>query len=153
MSLRLDGLQELRDALGKLPEEFQRQAGDIILDHANTLRTETQADYPVRQTNLHPGPNRKTPFYPPGNLRRGVTVNLNRSTFGVSALVRSQARHAWLFENGSNPRQTKTGANRGQMPRAVEAERMIPKAIRIRRQMILSVVEMVKSAGFEVTVD
>jgi hypothetical protein len=153
MGLKLDGLQELRDALGKLPQEFRDQGGQIVSDAGARLVSDTQNGYPVRQTNLHPGPNRKSRWYPPGNLHSRVATVTSQTTSGALATVKSSAPHAWWFEHKTNVRQTASGANRGAMPERAASQRMIPKAIRIRKAMYVSIVDMVKAAGFEVSVD
>lgn len=149
--LLFEGMNEFRDALQKLPEELAQQARSVVADAAKEALRETVDGYPVRQSNRNPGINRKTPYYPPGNLRRRVVI-ANKST-NVSAIfvVRSAAPHAHLFENGTARRTTSTGANRGSMPAAPLAERMIPKVVRIRRRMVEQLLAIVRAAGFEVT--
>lgn len=134
--LRMEGLDELREALRQLPEELAQEAGAIVMAHAEEAQRRVQQAYPQGPT---------------GNLRRGVTTNREASRFGAKAIVRSRAPHAHLFEYGSRPRRTQRGANRGQMPAGSEAERMIPIIIRVRRNMVAALIHMVQKAGFTVT--
>jgi len=52
--------------------------------------------------------------------------------FSVTAKVQNTAKHAWLFENGTQARHTDLGANRGSMP---PGHVFIPIIIRRRRVM------------------
>jgi bacteriophage HK97-gp10 putative tail-component len=132
--LELDGLTELRAALRHLPAQLTAEADAIIRASADQAKREIQAAYPEGPT---------------GNLKRGVTVQHNASKFFTSAIVRSRAKHAHLFEFGTRRRTSRRG-NRGAMPVAPEGQRMIPIAIRIRRQMVTALIDLVRRAGFEV---
>lgn len=133
--VQLQGLQELRTALRNLPADLADEAAAIVEAHAEDAARNIQAAYPEGPT---------------GNLKRGVTREINRSRFGSAAIVRSRAKHAHLFEKGTAQRRTKTGANRGAMPQAPESERFIPKAIRARARMVTALKDLVRRAGFEV---
>ena len=134
--LQMQGLSELRDALRQLPEALTAQADAIVLAHAEMARADIQGGYPQGPT---------------GNLRAGVRLERNRSKFTTQAIVKSVAKHAVIFERGTVRRATQRNANRGRMPEASEAQRMIPKAIRARKRMTDALVELVRSEGFEVT--
>lgn len=129
------GLAELRAALRQLPAELTADADAIVLAHAEDAHRVIEDAYPVGKT---------------GNLKAGVTTERNRSRFATSAIVRSRARHANLFERGTKARFTKRGWARGTMPEADVAKRMIPKVIRARQRMVNALVGLVKRAGFEV---
>lgn len=137
MSARVEirGLTEFRAALRQLPDELTDEAGAIVLAHAEEAKRRAQTAYPEGPT---------------GNLRRGVTMEQHRSKLTSSALVRSRAKHAWLFDHGSGPRRTDRGVNRGRMPQAPEAQRFVPIAIRVRRNMVKALVGLVRRAGFQV---
>lgn len=135
-TLELQGLDDLRAALRRLPEDLAREADVIVFAHASEAARGIQSGYPIGPT---------------GNLQRGVTQAQNRSTFGVSALVRSRAKHASIFESGSAQRRTAKGFNRGRMPQPTEAQRMIPKVVRARARMMAALMTLVRSQGFEVT--
>lgn len=132
--LRLDGLDQLRAALMRLPEELASEGADIVQAAAEQAARETQAAYPVRT----------------GTLQRRVTAMTERSKGGALGLVRSRAPHAHLYEFGTKKRKNDKGANRGVMPAAPEAQRMIPKVIRIRKRMTQQLIDLVRKAGFTV---
>ncbi len=132
----IDGLTEFRAALRALPAELAQEGETIVVSHATEAKREVTSGYPKGPT---------------GNLQRGVTLTVEKSHFGTTAIVKSHARHAHLYEDGTKLRRTRSGANRGQMPRAPEANRMIPKVIRIRARMRQALIELVKKAGFTVT--
>jgi len=162
MSGRLEwrGLAELRQQLRELPQDLNNEAVAIVRAHAEEAARAIRAGYPEGKT---------------GNLRRGVTVESNSSKFGASAIVRSRAKHAHLFEKGTKDRYTggpndwssrraqrfafkaKHGlikpsrpAYRGAMPAAQPSEAMVPKAIRARRRMHEALLDLVRRAGFVV---
>lgn len=132
------GLTEFKQALRNLPEDLATEAEDIVVRHAEQAGQETEAGYPTGPT---------------GNLKRGVSVtkDTSRQKLAVVATVKSRARHAHIFEKGTGPRVTRTGASRGRMPAAPEAQQMIPKVQRARRRMIDALVALVRRAGFEVS--
>jgi hypothetical protein len=150
VTVKWDGLAEFKAALRNLPEELTHDAGAIVYAHAEEAGRLVGGAYPVRKTNLRPGPNRKTPFYPPGNLKRGVRTTTQTSRFGAAGVVRSSAPHSHLFERGTRTRQTNAGANRGSMPAAPESQQMIPIVIRVRRRMVMQLIALVQKAGFKV---
>jgi hypothetical protein len=136
-TVKLEGLDDLLAELLKLPETLKAEAAQIVLEAAESCKREVQAAYPTGPT---------------GNLKRGVTMNVDsNSRFGVAARVKSNAKHVHIFENGTQQRHTNSGANRGRMPRAPESERMIPIVIRARRRMVQQLIEMVQKHGLEVT--
>lgn len=135
-SFKLDGLNELRAALRELPQDLTSEASVIVLSNAREAQRGTQDGYPEGPT---------------GNLIRGVTMEADHSgRLGVVATVRSRARHSHIFERGSVVRRTRTGANRGAMPEAPEAQRMIPRVMRRRRIMVEALKALVRKAGFVV---
>jgi hypothetical protein len=131
--LQMQGLTELITALRHLPEELTTDAADIVAGAAEHAQREVQTAYPEGPT---------------GNLKRGVVREQNKSKFTTAAIVRSRAKHAWLFEKGSVQRQTATGANRGRMPEAPADKQMIPIVIRNRRRMVDQLKDLVRTAGF-----
>lgn len=136
-TLKMQGLDELRRQLRSLPEDMTQEANVIVRAHADDAARAIVSGYAEGPT---------------GNLRRGVVTERGAGTgrLGASAIVRSRAKHAWLFENGSGQRRTSTGANRGRMPAAPESQRFIPKAIRVRRRMVEALKDLLRRAGFEV---
>ena len=152
IQIQMNGLDELRQTLQKLPEHLIEEASDIIIAHAEQAQREVQDNYPVRTTNLHPTARRRTPWYPPGNLKARVRILKNRTLVFTSALVQSRAPHAWLYENGTkgHKRQTDKGWNRGAMPEAPLDKKAIPRFIRIRARMVKALTELLQREGFEV---
>lgn len=134
--LEMQGLDELRAALRDLPENLRDEATAIIRDTAVGAKDEIVGHYPEGPT---------------GNLKAGVTVEINSSKFGTSALVRSRAKHAWIFEYGTKSRRTAKGANRGTMPKAPDAEAMIPVVVRRRARMYERLKDLLRTHGFEVS--
>ncbi len=153
VQIRWDGLDELRTSLRNLPEDLAKQAASVVRASATQAGQETIGAYPVRQTNLHPGYKRKSPWFPPGILRGRVTITDRSTRFSAAYAVKSNAPHAWLFENGNKGkiRYNRNGSARGAMPPAPISEHMIPKVIRIRKQMVEQLKEIVKAAGFEIS--
>lgn len=138
MSVKVEmrGLAEFRQQLRNLPETFQ-QEGTVIVDaHA--------ADFERQMTTAYPKG-------PTGNLKRGVTRNVTQSRFGGASVVRSRAKHAALFEKGTQVRQTARGLNRGQMPEAKPNEQFVARAIRVRRRMVAALMDLIERAGLTVT--
>ncbi len=148
--LSFDGMDEFREGLRNLPQALASQAAQVVQGSAEQAGQAIRSNYPIRQTNLHPGPRRKSPWYPPGNLHNRVTVTNQSSGVSARYVVKSSAPHAHLFENGTGRRSTQSGANRGSMPAAPIGERMIPVVIRVRARMVSQLVEIVKAAGFTV---
>jgi hypothetical protein len=135
VKLELKGLAELRQALRQLPENLNDEASAIVQSHAEDAQRRIVNAYAEGPT---------------GNLRRGVVKDHYKSRFTSSAIVRSRAKHAWMYENGTQSRRTSKGANRGRMPQAPEQNRMIPIVVRKRRQMVEALKDLVRRAGFQV---
>ncbi len=135
--LELEGFAEFREALRHLPEQLKAEAATIVIAAAEEAKRDVVAAYPQGPT---------------GNLKRGVSTAVEaNSRAGVVARVKSNARHAYIFEHGTVPRRTRSGANRGQMPPAPPNEAAIPIFIRARRKMQAALIEMVQKAGLVVT--
>lgn len=135
VKLQWDGLPSFREALRRAPEHIKAEADAVVLETASSVARDVETAYPEGPT---------------GNLKRGVTSRHERTPFGVSALVRSRARHASIFERGTTQRQTRRGANRGAMPQPPESQRAIPKFVRARQRMTEALIDVVRRAGFEV---
>jgi hypothetical protein len=134
--VELQNLQAFYAELRKLPDDLATEAKAIVETHAIDFASRTQSGYPVGQT---------------GNLKRGVTKQIERMGVSVFALVRTRAQHAWLYDNGSKERRTRTGESRGSMPARPEAERFVPRAIRVRERMNMQLMDLVRRAGLEVS--
>lgn len=132
-SVKWDGLQELRDALRKLPAELTADASGIVNSAGTGAKDEIVAAY---------AEGRK------GNLKRGVTTEEQHTKFGVSVVVRSRAKHAWLYEYGSAPRETRKGKDRGSMP---AKPTFVPIVVRRRRTMYERLKALLVSKGLLVS--
>lgn len=134
MSVQWSGLNEFRAALRNLPAELAEEGGTIVLAHAAEAERLVEAAYPEVT----------------GNLKRGVTLKTEGSRFGAVGIVKSGARHSHLFEKGTGPRRTASGANRGSMPQAPQHQQMIPIVIQVRRRMVKALMTLVERAGFQI---
>ena len=133
-TFEIKGLDELREALRRLPEALRDEARDIIKREANDAMEQIVAAYPEHT----------------GNLRNHVYVSTTAGggRHGVAAVVRNTAKHAWLFENGTQTRQTAIGANRGPMP---AGHVFIPIIVRHRRAMYGQLAELLRAKGLQVS--
>lgn len=131
----LTGFEELRAALRQLPSELTEEATFIVKAAAEEAARRIVDRYPTVE----------------GNLKDGVKVrDLSVGKFGVGKQVRSTARHAHLYEYGTQVRHTDLGYNRGSMPaRPVFVEEVVRK----RRQMYERLIQMMQKHGLTVTGD
>lgn len=138
-TVRFEGLAELQEALRNLPEELRAEAAHIVQGSANAAVVAIKGEY---------GQHRFT-----GNLQDHVTITEESAgPFGVKYVVKSTARHAWLFERGSklrhyithNGKKHDTGKmwGRGSPPYTVARN-----ASRIRRRMWQELKEMLVRHG------
>jgi hypothetical protein len=135
MSARLTfvGLAGLRDAFKRLPAELKAEAVTLVRDSATQAQRAIVAQYPAGKT---------------GQLRAQVqVVSIPAATYGTAAAVKSQARYARFFEEGTRVRQTKNGWNRGRMP---AANVLVPTMIRVRAALYRDLADVIRRAGFEV---
>jgi len=130
------GLNELIAELRALPADLRDEAGIIVQSHAYTAAQAIRNAY---------GQHRYS-----GDLADHVVVaRASTGPFGVGMVVRSTARHSWLFENGSQVRYY-LGASRGSMP---AAPTFIPIMMRFRRSMYLGLADLVRRHGLVVSGD
>jgi Bacteriophage HK97-gp10, putative tail-component len=133
--LVINGLDELRQALRELPHELAAEASHIVTGAANGAAADIKAAYPVRT----------------GNLRDHLSVeSFPASGAGAKAVVKNTARHAVLFENGTQARHTKIGANRGAMP---PGHVFVPRVIKARRRMYQELADLLRRQGLQVSGD
>lgn len=139
------GLASFREQLRKLPHDLRAEGGAIVYAHAQRAYTQIQAGYPVRS----------------GNLKRGLRIDYQTgkgqsSEFGVGVVVRNRAKHAWIFENGTEARRVSRlppgrtanfGISRGRMP---PGRVFVPIAIRVRAQMYRQLEDLLRRAGLQV---
>lgn len=143
--MRFDGLDELRAQLRKLPSDLAEEASSIVLDAGNETVDVVGAVY---------GAHDKT-----GNLSRGLTVRASAAgPYGTGALVKSAAKHAWLFDNGSQARHYVTKGGKTHPTGAMWGRRapthiFARTAARKRREMYVKLKALLVSHGMTVTGD
>lgn len=130
--LRITGLADLRAALLKLPPELVREASVIVTAQAEAAAREIASAYPIKT----------------GNLRNGLRVELGGDQVSATARVKNTARHAYLFERGTEPRRWASGKNTGRMP---AGRVFIPIAMQRRRIMLSALIDLVERAGLHVS--
>lgn len=117
-SVTFDGLDALRAALRNLPRELADEAGGIVTGSANEAKD--SIEYPKRT----------------GNLAAHLIVkDINAGQFGSGAVLRNTAKHAYIYEYGSQARYNNAGAFRGRMPPASGRQSFVVMSIRARRRM------------------
>jgi len=131
--LTINGLEEFRAALRNLPAELVGEADGIVRGAATAMLEDVLATYPTTGT---------------GNLARGLSVEGRSDASSAVAVVRSRARHAWLYEHGSRDRHWKNGKSTGSMPAADKFARL---AVAHRRAMMSALVALLERAGMTVT--
>jgi hypothetical protein len=139
VSLIWDGLEELKAALRSLPFDLTGEAANDVEEAANAAAFAVKSAY---------GAHRVT-----GNLQDHVVVQEQaRGQFGVAYVVKSTARHAWLFEHGTEARHyvTRRGVKHltGKMP---PAHIFIPTMMRQRRAMYGRLKDVLVRAGLQVS--
>ena len=131
-TLRIDGLTQLQAALRALPDHLVSEAAVIVTAQAETASDLIGAAYPTRT----------------GRLRRGLQVQAYGNRASATAVVRSRAPHAHLYEFGTGARRWANGKQTGTMP---AARVFIPIAIQRRKIMLAALVDLVRRAGLDVT--
>lgn len=135
------GVEEWRVALQNLPADLADEAGGIVVNVATLLKTEVEAAY---ERHHHTG-----------NLASHVRIDrVEAGRYGAAARVRSTARHAFIFEHGTQPRRTSKGASRGISPAGggkPTGQIFIPAAIRRRREMVNKLKDLLVRHGLIVS--
>lgn len=130
----IQGLEELKADLRKLPVNLAYEAGHIVEDSAQSAATEIRDGY---------GRHRRT-----GKMQDGVSVTHKADRLGATAVVKSGDRDALVFEVGSQARHTRIGANRGSMP---PGHVFFPAVRKWKRRMYAGFKDMLEKHGFTVT--
>lgn len=95
------GLDEMRAALRALPQTLATEATHIVEAAANSAAREIKARYPRKS----------------GNLSDHLTLTPEAvGPFGVAYRLQNTAKHAWIYESGTELRYTVAGVPRGRMP-------------------------------------
>lgn len=135
-----EGLDELRAQLRAMPAELAAEGGGIVDGAADVAHAEILAAYERHRYS--------------GDLAAHVTRGRGTAVgrFGASTIIKSNAAHAWLFENGSQARHyiTKNGVRHltGRMP---PANIFVPITQRRRRGMYDALAAMLERHGLRVT--
>jgi hypothetical protein len=137
--LVFSGLEELKAQLRALPAALADEANIIVQEHAQAAAAAVRAVYASHRDS--------------GDLAEGVVVEINAfGRFGVGVVVRSKAKHAWLFDHGSQARHyiTRRGVQHltGRMP---VRPTFIPTMMRFRRAMYGELGDMLRAHGLIVT--
>jgi hypothetical protein len=127
------GLDELRAALRDLPTELGNEAGQMVEASGNSAAFEIKSAYSAHRDS--------------GNLMDHVSVDHEPRAAGAVSVVKSTARHAYIFENGTQIRKDSQGRNRGAMP---PAHIFVPIMQRKRFALFEALKELVRRAGLEV---
>jgi hypothetical protein len=127
----------LKTDLRNLPHELRQEANGIVQEAAQSAATDITTNYVRGKT---------------GNLAKGVKVKtVEIGQFSTGAIVASTAKHAFIYENGTQVRHTAAGAYRGRMPPAPPGRAFIPVITRKRKQMYLKLADLVRRMGLQVT--
>jgi hypothetical protein len=88
-----------------------------------------------------------------GNLQDGVVIeHQSQGQFGVGMVVKSKARHAWLFDNGSQARHWVSGKSTGQMwGKTPPTHAFVRTMIKYRRSMYQRLKDMLTRHGLVVS--
>lgn len=132
--LEWNGMEEFKAALRELPEELSGEGGDIVVSHAETAGDDVRAHYEAAAVT--------------GNLAKHVRVEVLSRSAGAEAVVKSTAKHAHIYENGTQIRKNKAGKNLGAMP---PANVFVPTMIRERKAMVEDLKHLMRTKGLEVT--
>lgn len=130
--IAFDGLEELKKSLRDMPMELHGEAEKIIEGEANAAAFEVRSKYSQVS----------------GELVQGVQVErVERTRFFAGRRVVNKSKLAFIYENGTQTRQTKLGYARGRMP---PAHVFIPVMIRRRKVMYEKLRDMMKRKGLKV---
>jgi hypothetical protein len=134
MAVVWTGLEEYRAELARLPDDCTGEAANLIEAAANGVAHDIKAAYPART----------------GKLRDKVTVTHVPSggRLKTGSVIKNTARHAAVFEHGSQARHTSLGANRGSMP---PGKVFVPRIVRARRTLTQQLKDMVARHGAKVS--
>jgi hypothetical protein len=128
------GLDELQEELRRLPEDLTNQAGQIVLNAANTAKSQIK--------------------YPGGTkdeLNQGLRVDIvSAGKFGVKVVAKNTSKLAQIFEHGTAVRHIASGASRGQIAKPTPGNYFLPPVIRNRRAMYERLKQMLVDNGLQV---
>jgi hypothetical protein len=136
--LELNTAEFLRE-LRNLPDELAGDAGVIVSNAANEAAATIRSVYDQHRVT--------------GNLSAGVRViPASIGRFGVNFIVKSMAKHAWLFDNGSQARHWASGKSTGQMwGNTAPTHVFVRTMIAARRRMYDRLGDLLRRKGLNVT--
>jgi hypothetical protein len=137
------GIDALLAQLRTLPADLAAAAAWYVEDSAAAAEAEVRAVYQAHRVT--------------GDLADKLTRDTSASAFGTAVRVRNPAKHAWIFENGTQARhytskrgtRHDTGAMWGHTPQP-PTHVFIPTMQKHRRRMYERLSEMVERFGLEV---
>lgn len=137
--LVFDGLEQLKADLRRLPDELKAEASQIVEGAANDASAEIKSGYHVRT----------------GNLRDHIYVtHQDAGRFSAGAIVKNTAKHAWLYDNGSQARHRASGASTGTMWGHTPPTHLFVKTvIKFRRRMYAQLKDLLTRKGLTVSGD
>jgi len=155
--IEFQGLEEMRRLLRQLPQELAEEGAGIVNAAARAAFQEIYERYPIG-----PGTKKRQG----GTLRRGLSLSVGDARkgesvgkgvqFGAYAVIKNRAKHAWIFENGTQVRRVAAkvagragnfGTDRGSM---TPGRVFIPAVIRHRRAMNAQLRLLLEQHGFQV---
>ena len=139
MSLTLDGLAALKQALLDLPAELQAEAGHVVEGYANRAAVDIKAAYAAHWIT--------------GELTKKLTVEFDlTSGVAASAVVKNTSKLAYIFENGTEARHYVTVNGKTHLTgRGPGFHVFIPVVERERAAMWVALADLVRSKGLQVT--
>lgn len=132
-SFEIRGRDEFLQALRSLPDEMREEGAQMVEARAREANGTITAEYEAARES--------------GNLVNHQKIEIEHTPAGTIARIKNTAKHAHIYENGTQIRKTKAGANRGSMP---PAHVFIPNVIRSRRSLTEDLVGLLQRAGFAV---
>ncbi len=132
----IEGFADFREALRSLPPELSGEAGRLVEASTNAATAAIKAGYHVKS----------------GNLAGHVYSTIQRNGAGAIGTVKNTAKHAWIYENGTQARHyvTVNGVQHltGRMP---PFHVFVPAMLRERRRLDNDLADVLVRAGLEVT--
>lgn len=142
--LRYEGLEELKAALRRLPEELHREAEKLVEVQANRAALDIRAAYQQDRRK-----NKMFTAKRSGRLVSGVVVDkIERTRFYAGRRVVSSSPLAYIYERGTAIRRNKAQQNRGAMPAAYVFVRTM---VHYRKLMYDSLRDLIRRKGLRVS--
>jgi hypothetical protein len=132
IKLTLGGVTEQQHQWRQLPAVLASETQAEADARARTVAVAIAAAYPVRS----------------GALAAGMTVKAQPSMHKARAVIVNTARHALLYDIGSGPRTTRSGASRGAMP---GAHVFIPRVMEARAALRPRIAAIMRKEGLTVS--